>query len=217
MKRLVITALFAASALYAGGKVIAPVAAPVVPIENVDISPWYAGIGLAWADFVKDPCSPTDPTCRYEDATYGIMARAGYDFNQYFGVEARGARTFWDEGPHGGVPLMHVGLFLKPQYPLAEQVNLYALGGYGYTKNMGSGNRLDYFDDDWGFSAGVGLEYDLSDREGDRVENAAYDREFDGYADQGKGWSLFVDYQRLLIKSDVPDMDMISAGIRYDF
>jgi OOP family OmpA-OmpF porin len=91
------------------------------------------------------------------------------------------------------------------------------LAGYGYTKNLGSGERLEYFDDDWGFSAGLGFEYDLSDRKSDFLENTAYDREFDGYADQGRGWSLFIDYQRLLIKSDVPDLDMISAGVRYDF
>jgi OOP family OmpA-OmpF porin len=100
---------------------------------------------------------------------------------------------------------------------VAESVNIYALLGYGYTKNLGNGARLDYFDSDSGFSAGLGLEYDLSDREGDREENANYDRGFDGYADQGKGWSLFLDYQRLLIKSDVPDLDAISFGVRYDF
>ncbi|MBT8344511.1 MAG: hypothetical protein KJO45_07330, partial [Sulfurovum sp.] len=80
-----------------------------------------------------------------------------------------------------------------------------------------NGNRLNYFDEDDGFSAGLGLEYDLSDREEDRVENANYDRTFDGYADQGIGWTLFLDYQRLLIKSDVPDLDAVSFGARYDF
>lgn len=200
-----------------GGKNLAPIAAPVVPIVTEDISPWYLGAGLVWANFLKDPCSLTDPSCRYEDTTYGIMVRGGYDINQYFGIEGRFIDTFIDEGPYGGAPLLHVGLFLKPQYPVSENVNIYGLLGYGYTKNLGNGARLDYFDDDWGFSAGVGIEYDLSDREGDRVENGGYDRAFDGYADQGRGWSLFLDYQRLLIESDVPDMDVISFGVRYDF
>jgi len=211
--------LFAAhTVLFAGGgKNMAPVAVPVVPIETVDYSPLYLGAGLVWADFVKDPCSPVDPTCRYEDVTYGAMLRGGYDFNEYIGIEARFIDTFIDKGPDGGVPLLHAGLFLKPQYPVSERVNLYALLGYGYTKNLGNGGRLNYFDDDWGFSAGAGIEYDLSDRKSDRIDNAYYDRTFDGYADQGRGWSLFLDYQRLLIKSDAPDMDAVSLGLRYDF
>lgn len=199
-----------------GGKNIAPTEAVVAPIVTEDISPWYLGAGLVWANFSVDDCGGV-PGCTYEDTTYGIMVRGGYEVNQYFGIEGRFIDTFMDEGPFGGAPLMHVGLFAKPQYPVSENVNVYGLLGYGYTKNLGNGARLNYFDDDWGFSAGVGFEYDLSDREGDRVENGNYDREFDGYADQGRGWSLFVDYQRLLIKSDVPDMDVISAGVRYDF
>ncbi len=200
--------------LFAGGKGVILAAAPVVPIETIDPSPWYLGAGLVWA---KLSGCDINPTCEYEDVTYGAMLRGGYEYNQYFGVEARYIHTFLDEGPYGGTPLAHIGLYLKPQYPVSERVNVYALLGYGYTENLGNGARLDYFDSDSGFSAGLGLEYDLSDREGDREENAQYDREFDGYADQGRGWSLFLDYQRLLIKSDVPDLDAISFGVRYDF
>jgi len=217
MKKILVASLLSLAGLYAGGKMVSPAAAPVAVITQDEVNPWYLGVGIAWADFLKDPCSPTDPTCKYEDVTYGAMVRGGYDINQYFGIEGRFAETFLDEGPYGGVPLMHAGIFAKPQYPLTERVNAYLLAGYGYTKNLGSGARLNYFDDDWGFSAGGGLEYDLSDRESDFLENTAYDREFDGYADQGRGWSLFIDYQRLLIKSNVPDMDLISAGVRYDF
>jgi OOP family OmpA-OmpF porin len=130
----------------------------------------------------------------------------------------------WDEGPYGGAPLSHIGIYAKPQYPVAENVNLYGLLGFGYTENLGNGERLNYFDSDSGFAAGIGIEIDLSDRDDDyeahktdENPNPQFDREFDGYANQGKGWSLFIDYQRLLIKSDVPDMDVISFGIRYDF
>jgi OOP family OmpA-OmpF porin len=207
-----VTAL--STTLYAGGKGVAPAVVPVVPIETIDPSPWYLGAGLVWA---KLSGCDLQPDCTYEDVTYGAMLRGGYDYNQYIGVEARYINTFLDEGPFGGTPLAHIGLYLKPQYPVSERVNVYALLGYGYTENLGNGARLDYFDSDSGFSAGLGLEYDLSDREGDREENANYDRAFDGYADQGRGWSLFLDYQRLLIKSDVPDLDAISFGVRYDF
>ncbi len=219
-KRILISLLAASSlsaTLYAGGgKNMAPVAVSVVPIETIDPSPWYLGAGLVWAKLSLDDCGGV-PGCSYEDATYGAMVRGGYDYNEYIGIEARYIRTFLDEGPYGGTPLAHAGLFLKPQYPVSERVNLYGLLGYGYTENLGNGARLNYFDSDWGFSAGAGLEYDLSDREGDRIENGNYDRTFDGYAEQGRGWSLFLDYQRLLIKSDIPDLDAVSFGVRYDF
>ena len=217
MKKIIVASLLTLTTFsinsYAGGKYVAPVEAPVAVIPAITPSPWYLGAGIVWAKLYG--CDLVN--CSYEDVTYGAMIRGGYEFNEYFGVEARGIRTFLDEGPFGGTPLQHIGIYAKPQYPVAERVNIYALLGYGYTENLGNGARLNYFDNDHGFSAGVGLEYDLSDREGDLEKNANYDRTFDGYADQSRGWSLFVDYQRLLIKSSVPDMDVISFGLRYDF
>jgi len=195
------------TSMYAGGKHVAPVEAEVIPVPE-DISPWYIGVGVVAAKF--HACGDG---CDYEDLTYGAMLRGGYEFNQYFGLEARVIRTFLDKGPFGGVPLQHIGLYVKPQYPISEQINLYGLLGYGYTENLGNGARLGYFDNDHGLSVGIGLEYDLSDRDGDFEKNKNYDRTFDGYADQGRRWSLFVDYQRLLIKSDVPDLDVVSCEV----
>ena len=213
----ILTAMGLSVLSYAGGdKNIASATAAIAPVETVDPSPLYLGVGLAWAKIRESDCNNIEG-CTYEDATYGVMVRGGYDVNQYVGIEARYMRTFLDKGPEGGAPLAHAGIFLKPQYPMSERINIYGLLGYGYTENLGSGGRLNYFDSDWGFSAGVGLEYDLSDRESDRVENGNYDRAFDGYADQGRGWSLFMDYQRLLIKSGIPDLDAVSFGVRYDF
>lgn len=218
MKKVILVSLMSLATfttyMYAGGKGVIVATTAVAPIETIDPSPWYLGAGIVWA---KLAACDVAPGCSYEDATYGAMVRGGYDYNQYVGVEARYIRTFLDEGPYGGTPLAHAGIFLKPQYPVSERVNVYGLLGYGYTENLGNGSRLDYFDSGWGFSAGAGIEYDLSDREYDREKNAYYDREFDGYADQGRGWSLFLDYQRLLIDSDVPDLDAVSLGLRYDF
>ena len=201
MKKVILVSLMSLETfttnIYAGGKGVIEATTAVAPIETIDPSPWYLGAGIVWA---KLGACDVAPGCSYEDATYGAMVRGGYDYNQYVGVEARYIRTFLDEGPFGGTPLAHVGIFLKPQYPVSERVNVYGLLGYGYTENLGNGARLDYFDNGSGFSAGAGIEYDLSDREYDREENGNYDRTFDGYADQGRGWSLFLDYQRLLIE-----------------
>ena len=208
----------AGATLEAGGKKqVAPAEAEVLEIPVEHPSPWYIGGGPMRVHFLKDPCSPFDPHCRYEDTTFGIMMRGGYDMDPYFGIEGRAAYSFLDKGPYGGAPIAHIGLYLKPQYPLTERFNLYGLLGFGYTKNLGSGARLNYFDHDTGFAAGAGIEYDLSDADGDRDDNLVYDRAFDGYADQGMGWVLFLDFQRLLIKSGTPDMDMLSLGLRYDF
>jgi OOP family OmpA-OmpF porin len=207
---LVCSTLFTMN-LYGGGKTIAPPEAEVVDIGE-DISSLYVGVGS-----VANKFHACGNNCTYEDQTYGLMLRAGYEFNAYFGMEVRAIRTFLDKGPFGGVPMAHIGVYAKPEYAISEDFNLYGLLGYGYTKNLGNGRRLNYFDDDHGFSSGLGLEYDLSDKKGDFLESANYSREFDGYGDQSIGWTLFLDYQRLLIKSDVPDMDALSFGVRYDF
>ena len=202
------------SSLYAGGgKNLLPVAVPVVPIETVDINPWYIGVGLIAGKYYDDCVA----SCVYEDVTYGMMVRGGYEWNQYIGVEARAMGTFWDADPLGGEKLQHIGLFAKPSYPLGEDFNVYGLLGYGWTKTTTGGNGNLPTVDDHGFSYGIGLEYDLSDKEDDYIENGDYDREFDGQADQEKGWGLFIDYQRLLVKSGIPDMDVISVGVTYDF
>jgi len=205
MKKNILKSLLILSILsicgYAGDKYTTFAESPIIAVPIDKASSWYLGIGIVRAKLRG--CGLVK--CSYEDVTYGAMIRGGYEFNEYFGVEARGIRTFLDKGPFGGTPLQHVGIFAKPQYPVAEQVNAYGLLGYGYTENLGNGARLNYFDNDHGFSAGIGLEYDLSDRA------------LNSYTNQGKNWSLFVDYQRLLIKSGVADMDVTSLGIKYDF
>ena len=205
------------TSLWAGGKGVAPVEAPVEPVPTMNTpTPVYLGLGLLWGQY--DGFCGDSPDCPYEDVTYGALLRAGYEWNQYIGVEARMLATFWKADPLGGQKLQHLGLFAKPMYPLGEDFNVYGLLGYGWTKSKvgASGTALTEVDDS-GFSAGLGLEYDLSNMEDDREEDTLYEGGFDGQADQEKGWGLFIDYQRLLIKSDVPDMDVVSGGITYDF
>ena len=212
---MVVGVVFLTTAIFAGGKGVEPAIVPVEPIPAIQPSPVYIGLGLVWGRY--HGCE-TSPGCTYEDVTYGAMLRAGYEWNQYFGVEARMLATFWGADSLGGEKLQHIGLFAKPMYPMSEDMNLYGLLGYGWTKTRTQlrGSLLPKVSQG-GFSAGLGLEYDLSDKDDDRIENGDYDRAFDGQADQEKNWGLFVDYQRLLIKSDVPDLDVISGGVTYDF
>jgi len=189
MKKIIMTLLVSTYVLYAGGNI-----KPLEIRAVSEVSPWYVSMGAVWAKLTG--CNLKK--CSYEDVTYGAMARVGYDYNDYFGVEARAMRTFLHKGPYGGTPLQHIGLFAKPQYKVTEEMNFYALLGYGYTENLGNGGRLTYFDSESGFSAGVGTEYKF-------LTNA------------NAKWSVFIDYQRLLIKANVADLDMISFGLKYRF
>lgn len=161
---------------------------------NLVHSSWYMSLGTVWAKLTG--CNLKK--CSYEDTTYGAILTAGYNYNKYIGTELRFMKTFLHKGPYGGTPLQHLGVFLKPQYQLTPKINMYTLLGYGYTENIGNGGRLSYFDNDSGFSAGFGAEYKLT-------------KEMNGKV------SIFLDYQRLLIKSDVSAMDMITLGIKYNF
>ena len=203
-----------ATSSYAGGD-IAPIMMPFEPIavQHAAPSPVYIGAGVVWGQYNKG-CREE---CQYEDVTYGMMVRLGYDFNQYIGVEARFISTFWGADDLGGQELQHVGLFVKPMAPISENFNVYGLLGYGWTETSTGGNKNLVTVDKDGFSAGLGLEYDLSNKEADREENAYYENGFDGQGDQELGWGLFLDYQRLLVDNEYPDMDVISAGVTFDF
>ena len=183
---------------YAGGD-ISPVYEPVVTaeaeeVEN-DVMPIYVGVGFTRGIY-HNSCKSG---CEYEDVTYGVMAKAGYNFNQNVGMELRYLQTFWDADELGGQELQHVGLYIKPMMPMNEQLSIYGLVGYGMTSTTtGANGNLKEVDDN-GFSAGLGLDYTVASEEG------------------ASGWGLFVDYQRLLIKSDVPSMDTVSTGITFGF
>lgn len=208
---MVLSSLIATSSLFGGGNIV-----PVVPIEEIDPNPFYVGAGLVWTGISRDCFCPPDQTTRLKDSTWGGIIRAGYDYNQYVGIEVRALQSSiesdWVD------KTTHYGIFLKPMMPIDEQMNIYGLLGYGHTEVKTDCSFLkDEFTHD-GFSYGIGLEYDLSDRDSDK-EEGEYDRPFDGHGDQEKGWGLFIDYQNLM-HNEGPDnfkSNIISFGITYDF
>jgi len=182
----------------------APVVAPVV-LAPAEVSPFYVGLGLVAARY-DAKCASTVTGCTKDD-TGGVLLRGGYDFNKYLGLEARAMVTSYKSN---GGKIKHVGAFVKPMYPVTDTINLYALGGLAKTTTTGSMRRTDVT----GLAFGGGLEYDFSD---DKKKDAKYDREFDGQADQEKGFGVFADYERLYYKSGSPDLDAVSVGLTYDF
>ena len=210
--------------LYAGKDMVS---AKTPDTTSGDYSSWYAGVGLVLAN-----CQLYCPlgACRYEDDTYGMMAKVGYDFNQYFGVEARALRTFWGKGKNGGERIEHFGIYAKPMIPFSDRFLLYGLLGYGRTSTVNKGgNGLLPVIRRWGFAWGIGLEYDLSEKKEDYIPETGYDRTFDGYGDQNKGWALFVDFHQLwkkhdFVNSSLPqnpkgkvDSSVLSVGVVYYF
>lgn len=208
------SSLIATGSLFGGGD-IAPAVAPVAIAQEADPNPFYVGVGILWAGVSRDCSTPGCPNVRLKDSTWGGIIRAGWEYNQYIGIEGRALKATidsdWGE-------TTHYGIFLKPQYPVSERVNIYGLLGYGHTEiDTDCIPIRDSFEHD-GFSYGIGLEYDLSDTESDR-EEGTYDRPFDGHMDQEKGWGLWVDYQNLMHNEGPANFksNIVSFGITYDF
>jgi len=182
------------------GKNVEPVETEVIPV----VTPigLYVGIGGNWTGFSRD-CSCSGGA-RKKDSSWGETLRVGWDFNPYFGIEARYLRNDF------GIDLAnitHYGIYLKPQYHITNKTNIYALAGYGHTNikcavGVKGANDQSYN----AFSFGAGVEYDLS---GDRG----------GQGDEEEGWGLFADWQNLAMKKGTykVNVNVVSAGITYDF
>lgn len=200
--------------------VVAPIPVPVAAPKRISPSGFYAGLGITGSRYASNCNSTLDvsgsSSLRVKsskiqgsgvEGNVALLARVGYDFNRYIGLEARGIKTV---GSTSNADISHVGLFVKPMAPVSDSVNLYGLVGFAKTKVRGSYRNVDAET----LALGGGVEYDLSR---DTPKEGRYSRSFDGQGDQEKGMGLFVDYERLIAKRDSPDLDTLSAGITYDF
>jgi opacity protein-like surface antigen len=178
---------------------------PKVKVKDIHANGFYVGLGIATTRY-KTNCSST---CAKSgtDKTLGVTARAGYDFNQYIGIEARGIRT---SAKSNGGTVKHAGVFIKPMLPVGDATNVYGLVGLAKTTTQGSLQRTNAET----LALGAGVEVDLSK---DIPKDGRYGRTFDGKGDQEKGIGLFIDYERMVVKSGAPDLDAVSAGVTYDF
>jgi len=123
------------------------------------------------------------------DKSGGVVAKIGYDINKYIGVEARGTSTMVKED---GAKVTHYGAYIKPMLPIGDKTKAYALIGYGKSKTTGHLRKTDID----GFAWGLGMDYKVTDKV-----------------------SVFVDYQKLINKSDsnAPKLDVINIGANYNF
>jgi len=159
MKKITISvaAIVALSSFGFAGGDIAP--APVM-VDEVDNSSFYLGLALSAvstrdADVSMDIFNGKDGQDRLGNLTF----QAGYNFNKYIAVEGRYTTTIADDD---SVEMDGWSLFVKPQYPVTEDFNIYALIGFGGVSMDPAGNK--YVDvDDSGFQWGIGASYDFTD------------------------------------------------------
>ncbi|NOZ89916.1 MAG: porin family protein [Epsilonproteobacteria bacterium] len=183
---------------------VEPIVKKVKKDDKISPSGFYAGLGITGNRY-DSKCNCVGQSGI--DNSVGIIGRVGYDFNPYIGIEARGIKSIASDD---GASITHTGIFLKPMLPIGDITNIYALLGAAQTKTKGNLQEVDAE----GLALGAGVEVDLSK---DTPKEGRYSRDFDGKGDQEKGLGLFLDYEKLVVKNNAPDLDTVSAGVTYDF
>jgi len=119
-----------------------------------------------------------------QDRQLGFTARLGYDFMDYLGAELRGTYGFAKDS---GTKFNQIGAYLKPNYDITDDLNLYGLLGASKTNTAGLATNT-------GFSYGAGLDYGITDKV-----------------------SVFTDIVNYMKKSDVPNAWGLTVGAGYQF
>ena len=177
MKNIVLSAVavLAMSSFAVAGGDIAPVEEPMVVVEPVvSTGGFYLGLAYGFMNaeitdsYDGDRLSVTD-TILDEDFS-SIMIQAGYDFNQYVGIEGRywfglDTDTTLGRGNFASdVTIDAWGVYVKPQYPITDAFNIYALLGYAAADLSVDQPGFELTSDSVdGFSWGIGAEYTFSD------------------------------------------------------
>lgn len=158
---LSLVAFLTMSAFATAGGDIAPVE-PVVetPMVEESTGSFYAGLGYSYMKM--------DPDNSMEVDGDAVLLLAGYNFNQYVGVEGR----------YSGLTdcLENTAIYLKPMYPMGG-ITLYGLLGYGQVDYDG-GQSLS----ESGFQWGLGASYEVVENIGVFIDytNLYDDTGFDG-------------------------------------
>ncbi len=195
MKKYILALLLGSPSLLIAGSTMSIPSEPMIQIPEIleEEKDFYVGFGVSYGKL---------NTHFYEGKSTDLTLKAGYDFSPYFGLEVRAST-----GIHEFDELSHeysYGFYIKPQYPITEELNIYALLGYGRSKLIledAAESILNNYTVQDGFSYGVGIEYQLDPH-----------------------YSLFIDAMRLIDESVVQDerpyaikVDSFAIGINYRF
>ena len=197
---------------FAGGDIapVEPVVVPV-PVEEVDNSSFYVGLGLVYNRVYATDSGWFDDAIATQDETGGFTGLVGYNFNEYVAVEGRISQSFFEENY---ADVFTYSLFVKPQYPVTEEFTIYGLLGFGGVIVDGTDGTPGAADpgasilDDSGFQWGIGASYAFNE-----------------------SWSVFADYTVLMNDGDIdsrlydydPEVyselstDAVTVGVTYRF
>ena len=129
-----------------------PVPKPV-PVPVAKASGLYIAGGLTDVAIANNNRASLFKDKRGQDRQIGLTGRVGYDFMDYLGAELRGT---YGIAKDSGNKFKQIGGYLKPNYDVTDDINLYGLLGLSKT-NPGVGSET-------GFSYGAGLDYGLTDK-----------------------------------------------------
>jgi len=138
-------------------KVIEP-SMPIPAIEEESVSGFYAGLGVSAVSTHQDDLnffSITDG----QDRTGNVLLSAGYDWNEYIGLEAR---YMFSVAKEDIVDMDSWSIYVKPQYPITEDFTVYALLGIGGFDISGTNHFGDTISaDEISFHWGLGVSYEV--------------------------------------------------------
>jgi len=167
-----------------------------VELEEEEKKDFYTGLGMNIGQVKSYDYG--------SDTVVGITVKAGYNLYEYFAVEFRGSTDFHNSDQLGLD--YSYGFYLKPQYVVNEEINIYGLLGYTKTK-ISFDNEVAFngigndYTTQGGFSFGVGVGYKLDE-----------------------DWSLFADITRLINESTTQlegeyaiKVDGLTFGLVYHF
>jgi len=168
---LVLGAIIAMSSTVFAGGAIAPVIAPIAVIEeDKDICDIYVGAGIIYNRVYSIDSEWFNIHIPTQDETGGFAVLAGCQFNEYFAIEGRYTWTAWDQDYSD---MTSYSIFLKPMYPVTEDITLYGLRGFGNSEVIASaGDSSNHYSahadvigntlmDHSGFHWGFGLMYEI--------------------------------------------------------
>jgi len=175
----------------------APTPAPVihkevkkepVKVEKTSSGPGGLYVGLAVSDMVvrsdDEAYKAFFSEKAHTDRQLGVTAIIGYNFMKYLGAELRAALSVSEENA-GQDNLQEYGIYLKPQYPVLDNLNVYGLLGYSAinmsdpaTSTNANDNPFD--GDNQGFSFGAGLDYGVTENISVFTDVVNYLRDYGG-------------------------------------
>ena len=216
MKKIVLsvwTVMAMGSLAFAGGDLVTVEPVVEIPVVVEDESNFYVGLGLVNNRTYSTDFSFWFGNAPTQDETLKLVGQLGYDFNEYIAIEGRIGGSITSEDY---ADITTYSLFLKPQYPLIEDLKIYGLLGFGLVQVDGADGETPAHSnmvgeeilDDTSFHWGLGLSYMVN-----------------------KDFSIFVDYTMLANDADISSTlygydptvyneltsDDLTVGLTYNF